>query len=316
MTALSVIAMSFSKEGYVEVAAARNSQSLESAYFVARAGISTTIYRLIQKRRMPAIKRAQLEDVQDPIDLGMVTGDFGGGTYQIDIQDESGKISLNIASEPQLRALMTAIGIPKEDGDIITDSILDWKDPDNLHHLNGAESDFYETLSPPYKARNGRFDTIEELLLVRGVTPTYFYGYPERAPDGSVAYKYGLSRCFTVYSEKNQINVNFAPLPVLMSIPGMPPEAAQAIYERRRIKPFKNNSEITSEILMNLGAGTMPLTTTQTDIYTLCASAHAANSKARRVLRAVINLGQGGENVPYQTLYWNENVPDYESTKP
>ena len=323
LTALSVIALSFSRESFVEVAAARNSQSLEASYFLARAGIETTIYRLMQKRRTAPVKRAELQETPDPIDLGFMTGELGGGAYQVDIQDESGKINLNTVSEQQLRGLMEALGINKEDGDTIVDSILDWRDADNLHHLNGAEDDYYETLNPPYEAKNGRFETTEELLLVRGVTPTYFYGYPERTADGTVAYRYGLSRCFSVYSNRNQmnqispINVNFAPLPVLMSIPGMTPEAAKQIYDRRRIKPFQNTSEITRELPMNLGAATMPyLGTIQTGVYTLTASAQAANSKARRVIRAVINLMQVSVNEPYQTLYWNENVPDYESAKP
>ena len=322
LTALSVIALSFSRESFVEVAAARNAQSLEDSYFIARAGIATTIYQLMQKQSLPVVRRAALQAVPDPIDLGIVTGTLGGGTYQVDIQDESGKINLNTVSEQQLRRLVEAVGISKEDGDIIVDSILDWRDADKMHHLNGAEDDYYQTLIPPYNAKDSKFDAIEELLLVRGVTPTYFYGYPERDSSGSVVYKYGLSRCLTVYTNANQINanqinVNFAPIPVLMSIPGISPEAAQIIYDRRRVKPFANTPEIMRELPMNLGASaTTLLTTARTGIYTLSASAHAARSKAKRVIRTIINLDQGGEDVPYQTLYWNENVPDYEGIKP
>ena len=317
LTALSVIALSFSRESFVEVAAARNAQSLEDSYFVARAGIAATIYQLMQKRRLPVVRQAALQEVQDPIELGIVTGTLGGGAYQVDIQDESGKINLNTVSEQQLRRLVEATGITKEDGDIIADSILDWRDADKMHRLNGAEDDYYESLIPSYNAKDSRFDTIEELLLVRGVTPTYFYGYPERTSSGSLVYKYGLSRCLTVYTNSNQINVDFAPLPVLMSVPGISPEAAQMIYDRRRVKPFTNTSEIMRELPMNLGASaTSLLTTAKTGIYTLSASAHSARSKAKRVIRAIINLDQGGEDVPYQTLYWNENVPDYEGIKP
>ncbi len=320
LTALSVIALSFSRESFVEVAAARNAQSLESSYFVARAGMATTLYRLIQKQIMPPMRRAELNETQDPVDLGLVTGEFGGGNYQVEIQDESGKIDLNIASDRDLRALIEATGISKEESDMIADSIMDWRDPDNLHHLNGAENDFYEALNPPYRAKNGRFDATEELLLVRGVTPAYFYGFPERAADGAVTYRYGLSRCFTVYSARIQaqrINVNSAPLPVLLSVPEMPPQAAQMIYDRRKIKPFMTTAELTRDIPMNLGAAAMSrLSTERTGVYTLSASARAANSKARRVIRAVISLERGGETVPYQTLYWNENIPDYESTQP
>jgi general secretion pathway protein K len=317
LTALSIIALSFSRESFVEVAAARNAQSLEASYFVARAGIATTLYHLIQKQQVAPVRRAELQDVQDPVDLGLITGEFGGGRYRVEIQDESGKINLNTASDWELRALIRATGISKEESDIIADSILDWRDPDNLHHLNGAESDYYQTLDPPYKAKNGRFDATEELLLVRGVTPSYFYGFPERASDGSVRYKYGLSRCFTVYSTRNQINVNSAPLPVLLSVLEMPPEAAQMIYERRKTKPFMTMAELTRDIPVNLSAATMSrLSTARTGVYTLSASAHAVNSKARRVIRAVVSLERGGETVPYQTLYWNENIPDYESIQP
>jgi general secretion pathway protein K len=317
LTALSVIALSFSREGFVEVAAARNTQSLESAYYIARAGIEETIYRLILKRTIPVVKQPGLEETIDPLDLGVVAGSVGGGAYQVDLQDESGKINLNIVQEEQLRALVAACGIPQEDAGIIVDSILDWRDTDNLHRLNGAEDDYYQSLNPPYKAKNAKFDTVEELLLVRGITPTYFYGYPERDPNGAIVYKYGLSRLFTVYTNRNQVNVNYAPLPVLLSIPGMPPQAAQAIYDRRHVKPFKSVADINRDLAVNLGptSGLNYLSTEQTGIYTLTASAHAENSKAKRVIRAVITL-QANERSPYQTLYWNENVPDYEGIKP
>lgn len=88
------------------------------------------------------------------------------------------------------------------------------------------------------------------------------------------------------------------------------------IYNRRKVKPFMTTAELMKDIPMNLGAAMSRLDTRRTGIYTLTASARAANSKARRVIRAVISLEQGGETVPYQTLYWNENIPDYESTQP
>jgi general secretion pathway protein K len=317
LTALAVIALSFSREGFVEVAAARNAQSLEAAYFAARAGIAETIYRLIQKRFAPAVNRPELEETPDPLDLGIATGQLPGGSYQVDIQDESGKVNVNTVQEEQLRRLVEASGIQKPDSDIITDSILDWRDPDSLHRINGAEDDYYQSLNPPYKAKNSKIDTVEELLLIRGITPEYFYGFPARNEDGSIVYRYGLSRYLTPYSMMtNQVNVNFAPLPVLLSVPGMSPQAAQAIYERRKTKPFKNPQEITRDLPVNLGANVLGyLTTNATGIYTLTASGYAPNSKVRRVIRTVIAL-DGSEKLMYRTLYWNENVADYEGIRP
>lgn len=323
LTALSVIALSFSREGFVEVAAARNAQSLEKAYYTARAGIEETIYQLAMRRQSSTARRAELEDTPDPLDLGRATGSFGDGDYRVDIQDESGKISLNTASEAQLRSLAEAVGIEKTDAEVIADSILDWRDADSTPRPNGAEDDFYQSLPAPYRATNRRMNVIEELLLVRGVTPERFHGRRERASDGSAVYKYGLSRYLTPYSDRTQINVNFAPLPVLLSIPGMSPEGARAIYERRRVKPFKTTEEIARELPAIFGTATMSrLTVATTGVYMLTASAHVKTSRAHRTIRAVISLEPGSSSVnaaargAYRTLYWNENIPDYEGTMP
>ena len=311
--ALSAIVLSFARESHVEVVAASNSQSLEQAYYVARAGISETIYRLMYRQYSPQTQQNALQDEPTPLDLGRVTGEFGGGHYTVDIQDETGKVDLNTVSEEQLRNLLVAAMIPAADVDIIADSIMDWRDTDDSSLENGAEDDYYQTLSPPYSAKNGSFEAVEELLLVRGVTPEYFYGRPERADDGSVSYKYGLSRYFTVYSNRNQINVNFAPLPVLLSIPGMSRETAESIFARRQTKPFENTQEISGESVGMLGATTTQYLTVQTsNTYSLTVSASMDNSKVRRVIRTVVNLDSGQQDF-YRILYWNENVPDYVS---
>ncbi len=70
------------------------------------------------------------------------TVDTGKGGYTVRIIDESGKISLNgltDASGIVLKRLLINQGIARENADIIVDSILDWKDADDLHRLSGAE---------------------------------------------------------------------------------------------------------------------------------------------------------------------------------
>jgi DNA uptake protein ComE-like DNA-binding protein len=58
----------------------------------------------------------------------------------------------------------------------IIDAILDWLDPDDIARPNGAEREYYAGLSPPYAPKNGPFETVEELLLVKGITPQLLYG--------------------------------------------------------------------------------------------------------------------------------------------
>lgn len=52
----------------------------------------------------------------------------------------------------------------------------DFIDEDSTPRSEGAEQDAYDTLPQPYRIRNGRLNTVEELLLVRGFTPSILYG--------------------------------------------------------------------------------------------------------------------------------------------
>jgi general secretion pathway protein K len=309
LTALSMIALSFSRETFVEVAAARNARDLAVSYYAARAGIAATVYQIMQRRLIPRVRQLELPGPPDPIDLGLVQGKFDDAEYRVVIQDESAKVNLNTVGEEQLRALLAAVGINKPDADIIADSVMDWRDADILHRPNGAEDDYYQTLNPPYKAKNGRMDTVEELLLVRGVTRDYYYGHVERTPEGTTVFRYGLSRYFTVYATNPRVNVNYADVEVLLSVPGMTPQIAQQIYERRKTKPFVNLEEVMRLVPGVQGPNTMALLSTDpSQVYTLTSSAHRENSKAARVIRAVVTL-DAREPSGYRVLYWNENVP-------
>jgi len=311
LVALSVIALSFSRESFVEVAVARNARDMGDAYYVARAGIAAAAYRLIEKRyATPPVRGVELPGPADPIELGELQGDFGGGSFKVEIQDESGKISLNVVNEDYLRALVELVGIVKPDSDVIVDSVMDWRDVDTAHRLNGAEDAYYQALPRPYKAKNGRMESVEELLLVRGVTRDYFYGHREKGADGSPVGRYGLSQYLTTYYNSNRINVNSAPLQVLQAMPGMPPLAAEHIYQRRKTKPYKTQAEITQDVAIPLPPTVAPLLSTDsTGTYTLTASAHMQGSKVQRVIRCVVSLDTREPNW-YRILYWNENIPN------
>ncbi len=58
----------------------------------------------------------------------------------------------------------------------LADCILDWIDTDDQTREFGAETEYYSTLNPPYLAKNGPLSTLEELLLVKGVTPSLLFG--------------------------------------------------------------------------------------------------------------------------------------------
>ena len=58
----------------------------------------------------------------------------------------------------------------------VADAILDWLDEDEEVRELGAEAEYYNALQTPYSPANGPLLSVEELLLVRGVTPTLLFG--------------------------------------------------------------------------------------------------------------------------------------------
>jgi DNA uptake protein ComE-like DNA-binding protein len=54
--------------------------------------------------------------------------------------------------------------------------MLDWLDADSEQRSLGAENEYYAGLSSPYSPRNGLPETLEELLLVKGVTRALLFG--------------------------------------------------------------------------------------------------------------------------------------------
>ena len=110
-------------------------------------------------------------------------------------------------------------------------AILDWLDPDTDERFpNGAEDDYYSRLKPAYRTANHGFVDVSELKLVRGV-------------DGEVFDK--LRPFITVLPEATAINVNTAPVEVLMSLgPALDRATATMIIEARKVRPFRSIAEL------------------------------------------------------------------------
>lgn len=96
--------------------------------------------------------------------------------------DESSKINLNTL--PYAEAMLSMTG-----GDVrnilmtlpemteeIADSILDWLDADDEARDYGTESSYYQGLMPAYSAKNGPMDSLDEMLLINGITPQLLFG--------------------------------------------------------------------------------------------------------------------------------------------
>jgi DNA uptake protein ComE-like DNA-binding protein len=104
-------------------------------------------------------------------------GYYGGIRYGL--ENESARLNLNTvlladtAQEGNAKKIL--MGLPGMT-DALADAVLDWIDPDDDQRESGAERDYYSSLEPPYAPRNGPLGSIEELLLVKGVTPALLFG--------------------------------------------------------------------------------------------------------------------------------------------
>ncbi len=141
--------------------------------------------------------------------------DSGTGTVRFGIGDESGKININDVYDLDksggllYNALMRLPNMTED----IADAIIDWIDTDETPRASGAESEYYQGLDPAYNAKNGRIDTIDELLFVRGVTPALLYGTDRNRngkidanEDDGTGITVGWINFLTVYSRERNVD--------------------------------------------------------------------------------------------------------------
>ncbi len=108
----------------------------------------------------------------------MTTDGYHSGT-RYGLENESSRLNLNTLlmadsyeKDGAQKLLLTLPGMTES----IADAILDWIDADSDQRSLGAERDYYSSLDPPYEPRNGPLHSLEELLMVRDVTPALLFG--------------------------------------------------------------------------------------------------------------------------------------------
>ena len=169
------------------------------------------------------------------------------------LTDEASKINLNLASEKQLLMLVEAAveGNQEIVAQDIVNAILDWRDADSDPRGDDetTEGAFYEKLErQPYRVKNGPFDSVEELLLVKGITPEILYGedfdrnglLTENEDDGDETFplddqngrlNLGLAPYLTVHSYEANVANNNRPRVYLLADAGAVREELGFIFE-------------------------------------------------------------------------------------
>jgi general secretion pathway protein K len=257
---------------------------------LAEAGVERALFELAYRG---IAQRATDEQKPWKVDDSTHTENLGKGAYKVSIIDESGLISINGLTDGNsliLKNLLIRLGAAAETADTIVDSILDWRDTDDLHRLNGAENDYYLSLPFPYKARNADFQTPEELLLVKGMTEEIFFG------KGAAK---GLSSYITVYSKHSGVNLESAPREVLLSLPDMTDALADSLIDYRDTTPLWNASEaqaLLGPVIVQIKAF---IGSSSQKVYTLTSTGSKEGEKATFSLVATVKLDGNGTTYIY-----------------
>lgn len=154
---------------------------------------------------------------------GRVYATPGGGRFAI--QDTAGLLNADSGDDPRIDGLLGLLGISMLQRGPLLDKLLDYQDPDDLLHLNGAEAPQYKEhgLPPP---PNRRLITSMEAYRVLDW------------PGVAALWSGDAWARYTTAAHFGPVNINTAPEAVLEAVPGINPTAARRIVAARGKAPF------------------------------------------------------------------------------
>jgi general secretion pathway protein K len=254
----SVLAAALAFSMKVETRLAQRADHEQQLLWLGRSGVEYARWILAQEASLPGQQYDSLNEIwaggsgsmseSNSVLMGISLQNFpiGDGTVSLKIVDLERYANINTASAAELQQALTVMGVDADDISIVSDSIQDWRSPAAPPRVAGAESSYYQNLTPPYNAKNAPIDDLSELLLVKGVTPEMYYGssvtnssVPQNpnlgfgtSPDQPPNYQFGLKDVFTAVST-GRININTADANVLQLIPGVDATIADAIIQQR-----------------------------------------------------------------------------------
>jgi general secretion pathway protein K len=234
---------------------------------------------------------------------------FPTGTAATDIIMETAKLDVNNVRPPELLALLVALGATGDQAATVTQGILDWRTPSPGGSFTLFDQ-YYLSLPSSFRARHSSFQEIEELLLIRGVTPDLFYGSYTKDDQGRLIRRAGLRDCLSVYGSTSQLNANWVE-PAVMQAIGISPDVAAQIAKIREITPISDMGQLAP--LAGGGPGLARLSIGPNPVVTLRATArprlpNGQLSDLRRTVSAVVKFLGPEWNPPFHVLRWYDNA--------
>jgi type II secretory pathway component PulK len=325
ISALAGVALVIARSARVEALTSANNVAAAKAAAVER-GAEQYVLAMIASNRETVMTLDERGYEAVPVGTSgmfwVVRPDYGDANLPVyGLVDEASKLNLTTVSRDLLRGLPL---MPDE----LPDGIYDWKDGDDNVEGDGAESQYYNGQQPPYDAKNANFESVEELLLVRGAYPEMLFGTGARggmlaANAGNSAgmrigsmgesdmLMRGLQQYLTVYSREpngnntrtGRINVNTAPREILACLPGLTDTVIDSILSARQSNGFgaTNTDWFQKAILQNNPAAILPLVTGSA--YQFSADIVAVSNNGRAFRRARIVVDAYDQQSPPKIVY-------------
>lgn len=276
-------------------------------YYLAKGGLYRTALHIAWSRFNPALP-VPYKPTGPVIDV--LT--FPAGEVRVEMIPENAKLHINMTPPEVLFRLLVNLGTAPERAHEIAAAIQDWRAPVPDGGLSPFDQ-FYLSRNPSFRARHASLEEIEELLLVKGMTPDIYYGTWQRAAGGGEDARLvrlgGLADCVSVFGSAGRHDANTAH-PAVLSAVGVPPDVIAAILERRRMMPFQNDMEL-FQFLQSAGPAAARLCVGGDTTWTLRATArlrlsNGALSDMRRTVAAQVKFMSYGE--PFHVLRWYDTA--------
>lgn len=161
---LALAAAIFSKVTRAQVRASAVAVETARANALAAAGINLAVLKLLEFRANPTGKQRNFAIAGENFSCRL-----GDDVVSAEARDEGGKIDLNFANARLLRALLLGLRIEPAKSDQLVDTILDFRDGDNVRRAKGAEEAEYLAAGRLRGPKNAPFAAVEELNQVLGI---------------------------------------------------------------------------------------------------------------------------------------------------
>jgi len=166
-----------------------------------------------------------------------LTYSYPSGDVVVEMTPESGKMDINQASGEDLLRLVTAVSGDSARAREVTEGILSWRGG------GGGAVPVSAPSGSTFQPRGASFEEIEELLLVRGMTPELYYGNYVAEGDGRLSPRGGLRDSLSVWGSPGPFDANGAS-PALLEMLGASRQSIAQMMRLRAQGPFRNLGEV------------------------------------------------------------------------